>query len=352
MIYLDFNNINEADKESVVQALNEGQISTSGKYVEQFEQAIGEKLGTNHVFASNSGTSAMHLALLSAGIRRGDEVLVPALSFIASANVIRYVGARPVFVDVDPDTWCIDVKKARARIRKRTRAILPVHLYGNPCDMQAIWNLATFERLTIIADAAASLGATYGDKVVEKWGHYSCVSFNGNKSVTTGGGGLVVCLNEKTTRHVNKLGRQGMDDSVVSYNYRMTSLSAALGLSQLERAEEFFRKKRRFNQIYQNELSHLIKFQRETPNSIPSWWYTAGTYDSFEDTSFIIGQLKQRGVPIRRVFFPLPFTKAHYDNGYYPNAQYIFRHGLCLPTSTMMEEKDVMYCCKEIKGVL
>lgn len=352
MISLDFNNLDEQDCEYAKIALSSGQISTAGKYVIEFEQAMAEVLDTNHIFATNSCSAALHLSLLSAGIQRGDEVLVPAMSFIGSANVVQYVNAKPVFVDIDLDTWCIDIRKAEKKINRKTQAIIPVHLYGNPCDMQSIWNMATVNSLTIIADGAESLGAFYKDKQIEKWGHYSCVSFNGNKVITTSGGGLVICLNNRIRQYVNKLGRQGLDDSVISYNYRMTSLAAALGLSQIKKLDHFVNKKRRFNYIYRNELDKLIKFQQPTRYSNPSWWYTAGIFDTFTGIAPVMEKLKEKGVPTRRVFFPLPFTKAHYDDGYYPNAQYIFRHGICLPTSTKMEENDVMEVCRIVKEVL
>jgi len=298
-----------------MQVLDEGCVSTHSHFVTDFEKAMCDYLGVPDCIATHSGTAALHLALMECGIGSGDEVVIPALTFVATRNAIKYVGAKPIIVDVNPKTWLLNNYIGFG-------LILPVDLYGNPSPGFAQ-----------IYDAAESLGAR------KHHPHYVCYSFNGNKTMTTGGGGLLV---GKDLDHIRTKLNPGHYNGI-GYNYRMTGLAASLGLAQLKRLPYFLKKKRQFNEIYRNELNGLVKFQEATPGSEPSWWMTACTFPEHIDISILQKQLNARGVPTGRIFKPLADL---------PNAKYIYEHGLCLPSSTLNSDLDVKKTCIEIKSFL
>jgi perosamine synthetase len=351
MIHLDYNNIGPLEQEYVLRALQKGYTSTACPLVDEFEKAMAEYLGVPAVVATNSGTAALHLALLAWGVGPGDEVIVPALTFIGTANAVSYTGAKPVFVDVDPKTWCIDVEEVDKAITSKTKVVMPVHLYGNPCDMDKLTFMRKDQPFSLISDGAQSLGAIYRNIPVEKW-TYACISFNGNKTMTTGGGGMVVCPNSDKEK-IDKLARQGKNNDILAYNYRMTGLSAALGLAQLERLDEFLAKKRRINEIYRNELYGLVEFQEATPNSEPSWWMTACLLKDTDYPHTVRDEIEKRHIPLRRVFPPMNcFKRFGCAGNQYPRSFHIYWFGLCLPSSTLNTEKDIMESTRIIKDIL
>ncbi|MBC7323801.1 MAG: aminotransferase class I/II-fold pyridoxal phosphate-dependent enzyme, partial [Moorella sp. (in: Bacteria)] len=228
-----------------------------------------------------NGTAGLHLALKLLGIGPGDEVIVPALTFIATVNPVVYVGARPVVVDVDPRTWNIDPAAIERAITKHTRAIIPVHLYGNPADMDAIMGLARKYDLYVIEDATEALGSTYKGKKAGTFGHIGVFSFNGNKIITTGGGGMLVTEDSDLAHRARILVNQGREPGETEYehkeigfNYRLTNLQAALGLAQLERLPEFLATKRRNAAIYRQQLQGIpgLSWQQELPGAESNWW--------------------------------------------------------------------------------
>ena len=351
-MHLDYSNISERDIQAVSIALTAGQVSTAAPLVRNFEQAMAKRLGVSDAVATNSGSAALHLALLAAGIGPGDEVIVPVLTFAATANVVRYVGARPVFVDVDAETWCIVAENLLGR---RGGAIIAVHLYGNLCIMRKITDISKISETVVIEDAAEALGVKDAGII----GDYGCFSFNGNKTMTTGGGGALVAKDSSVAKFIRHISSQAkLDDGTydaVGYNYRMPALNAALGLSQLYRLDDFLAKKRLFNRIYREELHDLIQFQQATPSSEPSWWYTAGTIPGDEPIEELQKRLKERRVPTRRVFRPLhhsPPFKEFAKGQEFPNAEYIWRRGLCLPCSTLNSEADIRWACQIIRKVI
>lgn len=316
MVLLDFNNIGELEKEYALEALSEGQISTRGSYVEKFEEAVSRFLNAPYVFATNSGTAALHLALLACDIGPGDSVVIPALSFIATKNVILHVGATPIIVDVDPVTWVMQPIATKY-------PVMPVDLYGNPSPV----------KYPLIRDACESFGT-------EATGFFTVYSFNGNKTITTGGGGLLVCPSKDALEVVKAFGIPG---ECPSYNYRMTSISAAIGLAQLKRIPELLARKRRINEIYREELGGLLDFQEPTKGVNPTWWMTA-VYCPDLAIDFA-EKLKERGIPTRRVFRPLA------DNDC-PEAWHIYHRGLCLPSSTLNTDEDILHVCRTVKSIL
>lgn len=339
MIYLDQTNTSGLDKFYVGRVVASGHVSTAAPEVIIFENEMANYLGVPWAIATNSGTAALHLALLACGIGPGDEVIIPALTFIATANAVTYTGAKPVFVDVDLETWCMSTIERDAHWGHKTAAVIPAHLYGNVCR----------NRSFSIEDAAESLGAKIDKNHAGTYGVYGVYSFNGNKIMSTGGGGLIIGGDREKVQSL-LVARETMG---LAYNYRMPALNAALGLSQLKRLPEFLEKKRRFNEIYRNELAGLVKFQEPTPSSNPSWWFTACLFEG-RDVEEIQKKLWSKAVPARRVFAPIPHMLGPYFDGErdFPNSKFIYDYGLCLPSSTLNEERDILAVCKAVKEVL
>lgn len=257
--------------------LDTGWVSSVGAFVDRFERDLAAYTGTRYAVATTSGTAALHIALLVAGVEPDDEVLVPTLTFIAPVNAIRYVGAWPIFIDAEPVYWQMEVarvedflsyacQRSGGELRNRTtgrrvRAILPVHILGHPVDMAPLIALAQRYELPIIEDATESLGALYHGRKLGGLGAIGCFSFNGNKLITTGGGGMLVTDNEAWARRARYLTTQAKDDPVefvhgaVGYNYRLTNIQAALGCAQLEQVERYIQTKRRIAEVYESALS-------------------------------------------------------------------------------------------------
>jgi len=308
--------------------------------VREFEIAMARYLGVSGCIATNSCTAAMHLALMECGVGSGHELIIPALTFVATRNVIEYVGAKPIISDVDLETWCI-TDKTIPRKGKIPKGIISVDLFGNPVGINKEFIKLAFSNLFgnqffLISDSAESLGTKdpYDESV-----DYLCYSFNGNKTMTTGGGGLLIGENLNYIREKINPGHY----NGIGYNYRMTGLSAALGLAQLKRLPEFLKKKRRFNEIYRNELDELVTFQKATPDSNPSWWFTACLFPEHIHIAELQNKLLEHHIPTRRIFKPLADL---------PNANYIYKHGLCLPSSTLNTEEDIYQICKVIKQLI
>src|SRR5690554_5195800 len=213
-IYLDDPNVGEREKKYLLQAVESNFLSTAGPFVPEFEKQFARYLQAGYCVATQSGTAALHMALYELGIKAGDEVIVPALTFVATVNPVRYVGATPVFVDVDSTTWNMDPEKIEETITPRTRAIIPVHLYGNPCNMEEIMKIAGKYGLFVIEDATESLGALYRGRMTGTIGHIGCFSFNGNKIITTGGGGMIAVKSKERAEHIRFLVNQARDKPV------------------------------------------------------------------------------------------------------------------------------------------
>ena len=252
------------EKKYVLDCIETGWISSLGSYVTDFEEKFSRYCGAKHGVAVNNGTSALHLALAACGIGKGDEVIIPDMTFIATANVIAYLGGTPVFVDAEPRTWNIDVTKIKSKITKKTKAIMPVHLYGHPCDMDPLRELAEENGLLIIEDAAEAHGAEYKGKKVGALGTVGCFSFYGNKVITTGEGGMCVTNDEELAERMRLLKDHGMSakkrywHTVTGFNFRMTNIQAAIGVAQLEKIDQFIATKR-VNAALYNKLLAGVK---------------------------------------------------------------------------------------------
>lgn len=322
----------------VRECLDTGWVSSAGPFVDRFEQEIAAHLGVKHAIATTSGTAALHVALLTAGVRVDDEVLVSDLTFIAPANAIRYVGAWPVFVDVEPDYWQMDTTLVARFVRdqcllqsgelrnratgRRVSAILPVHILGHPVDMDPVRDLAAQFGLAVIEDATESLGATYKGTPVGRLGHTACLSFNGNKTFTTGGGGMLVTEDDKSAERARYLTTQAKDDAVeyvhreIGFNYRLTNIQAALGCAQLELASEFLNAKRRIASAYARELAGIpgISVMREAPWASSACWLNTVTVDSARygmDSRALMRAMAAAGIQTRPLWEPLHRSVAH-----------------------------------------
>jgi perosamine synthetase len=358
---LDAPNVGDLEKRYINEAIDKGFVSTFGPLVVEFEEKFARYVNTGKAVSTQSGTAAIHIALHELGIGKDDEVIVPVSTFIATVNPIAYVGAKPVFVDVDIRSWNIDTKEIEKNITKKTKAILPVHLYGNPCNMDEITRIACKNKLVIIEDATESLGSRFKGKHTGAIGDLGCFSFNGNKTITTGGGGMIVGRDAKRVEHIKFLVNQARDESrgyyhpEIGFNYRMTNIEAALGLAQMQRLDSFLTAKKGFADIYKQELSSInsIHFQEEYEGAQAIPWLTCAIFEDEKDISSLQKKLKDRGVPTRRVFMPItefpPYER--YKNGSYKNAYNIYEKGLCLPSSTLNSEKDIRYTCKIIKSI-
>lgn len=341
---LDAPNVGDLEKKYLNKCIDSTFVSTFGPFVPEFEERFAEYIDVKKAVSLQSGTAALHMALYELGIGEADEVIVPSLTFIATINPVLYVGAKPVIVDVDPETWNIDPEKIKKAITSKTKAIIPVHLYGNPCDMDAIMEIAKEHNLYIIEDVTESLGATYKEKFTGTFGHFGCFSFNGNKLITTGGGGMITSDDEASAEHIKFLVNQARDESKgyyhpeMGFNYRMTNIEAALGLAQLERLGEFLETKREFRRIYQETLGGLsyIKLQKEHNKAKGSWWLTCIKIGKEMNLDSLVKKLREKGIQTRRIFLPvceMPYLKGYSNKC--SNTYEIHKKGICLPSSTL-----------------
>jgi len=361
-IPLDWPDLGELEKEYILKALGSGYVSSAGPLIREFEQRFAAYLGISHAVAVVNGTAGLHLALKLLGIGPGDEVIVPALTFIATVNPVVYVGARPVVVDVDPCTWNIDPGEVEKAITKHTRAIIPVHLYGNPADMGAILGLAQKYGLYVIEDATEALGSTYKGKKAGTCGHIGVFSFNGNKIITTGGGGMLVTEDPELARRARILVNQGRElgeteyeHAEIGFNYRLTNLQAALGLAQLERLPEFLAARRRNAAIYRRELRSIsgIDWQEEAPGAESNWWLFSITIDEEEygmGRQELMKRLHAQGIQVRPLFKPILLQPCYkpYSFSPCPVAENLYAGGINLPSASFLKHDDIMAVCANL----
>jgi perosamine synthetase len=337
----------------VNECLQTSWISANGRFVPLFEEAFARFCGVDHAVAVSSGTAALHLALLALGVGPGDEVIVPALTYVATANAVVYCGARPVFADSDPQTWNLDPAGLEELITPRTRGIIVVHLYGHPADMDPILETAARHGLFVLEDAAQAHGAEYKHRRVGGWGDAAVFSFFGNKIITTGEGGMVVTRDPALAEKVRLLRGQGMDPQrrywfpVVGYNYRMTNLQAAVGLAQLERIEQRLEERRRLAAWYDRRLEALQSLLvRPCPQPWARhvcWLYSVVLRETVPvERDEVMAALAQRGIETRPVFWPVhllpPYAPVVRP---LPVSENISRRGLSLPTHSLLTEADV-----------
>jgi perosamine synthetase len=352
------------EREYVLDCLDSTWISSSGRYLERFESAFAEFCGVDHAVSCCNGTVAVHLALLAQGIGPGDEVIVPTLTYVASANPVVYCGARPVFVDVEPRTWNIDPERIADAITPRTRGIVVVHLYGHPCDMDPILALAERHGLWVIEDAAEAHGATYRGRVAGSMGALATFSFYGNKIITSGEGGMVVCSDAGLAQKVRQLHGQGQDPArrywfpMVGFNYRMTNIEAAIGLAQLERIDWHTSRRREIAGWYREELAGEdgLELSPEEPWAQSAFWIMCAVLDEerFGPRDEAMRALDEAGIETRPFFYPLhtlPMYREGSAGEEFPVAEDLARRGLNLPSSAMLTRAEVSRVCAALRNL-
>ncbi len=348
--------------EYVSECIKTGWVSSLGKYVRMFEEQFSRYCGATYGISASNGTTALHLALVTAGIGPGDEVIVPTLTFVATANVVLYAGAKPVFVDSEAETWNMDPAKIEAAITERTKAIIPVHIYGHPADMDPILEIARRHNLLVIEDAAEAHGALYKGRRVGALADMACFSFYGNKIITTGEGGMVLTDNAEWNEKALWLRDHGMSKSkrywhpVVGYNYRLTNLQAALGVAQLERIDQIIEVKRRNAALY-NDLLRDVPHVTLPPEADWAqnvyWMYSVLIEDGFGmSRDAFMAALKERGIDSRPFFYPIhtmPPYVQYAEGQAFPVAEELSRKGVNLPSSATLTPEQVAFICDTIK---
>jgi len=320
--------LGEEEKQNVLEALESGWISSAGKFVRQFESDFSSYCGREHGIAVSNGTAALHLALEALGIGKGDEVIVPDLSFVAIANAVLYCNAKPVFVGPHPDYWCMDPGEIEEKITVSTKAVIPVHLYGHPCDMDRIIDIADDADLFVLEDAAEAHGARYQGKRVGGFGHISCFSFYGNKIMTTGEGGACLTDDVELAERMRILRDHGMDPGkrywheVVGFNYRMTNIQAAMGVAQLGKLDGFIEKKRRIAGWYGEYLGYLADQGKITLHPEMDWaecvfWMYSVLIEegSGMERDELIRELELEGIETRPFFHSISMMPPYREYG-------------------------------------
>jgi perosamine synthetase len=334
----------------VMDCLKSGWISSQGKYIQEFENAFAGFCRTRYGVATSNGTTALHLALLTLGIGPGDEVIVPALSFIATANVVVYTGARPVFAEVDEKTWTIDPSLLPPLINNRTRAIIPVHLYGHPAWMGPIMEIARKHRLWVIEDAAEAHGAEYQGRKVGALGDMGCFSFYGNKIISTGEGGMLVTDNPEWAEKARILRDHGMSREkkywhpVIGHNFRMTNIQAAIGLGQMTKLDRLIEIKRGLADVYRQGLENLkaLILPSEASWARSVFWLFSLVLkpENGKKRDDLITCLAQAGVESRPVFYPIPDMPPYSGAGTFPVTSRISNGGISLPSGYTLKRSE------------
>lgn len=341
----------------VMECVLKNRISSQGRFVTEFENAFAKFCGVKHGIAVSNGTVALHLALVLADVGPGNEVIVPTLTFIATANAVRYTGATPVFVDSEPETWGMDVEQVERKITSRTKAIVPVHLYGHPVEMDRINALAEKHHLIVIEDAAEAHGATYKGRKVGSLGHIGCFSFYANKIVTTGEGGMLTTNDDRLAKRATILRDHGMSKDrkywhdEVGYNYRMTNLQAAVGVAQMEQVASLLEQRAAVEVSYCEWLEQDARI--ELPKSVSwgqrvNWLYTVLLRDGI-DRDLIMKFLQDKGIDSRPVFYPVHSMPPYAGAESFPVADRISRRGLSLPTYARMQRAEIERACKMLR---
>ena len=360
--------ITKAEEKEVLSVLRSGILSLGPK-VAEFEKLFAKRVGRKYACAVSSGTAGLHLAMIAAGIGSGDEVITTPFSFVASANCIMYVGAKPVFVDIDPVTYNIDPKKIEAKITKNTKAILVVHIFGQSVDVDPILALAKKYKLKIIEDACESINATYKKRKVGTFGESAVFAFYPNKQMTTGEGGVIVTDNAELAMLCRSLRSQGrgedntwLEHTRLGFNYRLDEMSCALGLAQLDRIDQMLAKREKVAQRYNKRLCKLkaIKALCEVEQVRRSWFvYVVQLSDSYskEDRDRIMRRLNKRGIGCQNYFPPIhlqPFYRRMFDYapGDFPVTERASARTLALPFFNKLSQQQISYVVDNLAEVL
>jgi len=353
--------ISDKEVKYVLDAVKNGWNEHWADYIHKFEQKFAEYIGVKYAIATCGGTGALHLALAALGVGKGDEVILPEITYFSCADVVVYLGARPVFVDVLNDTWCIDPEKLEKAITKKTKAIMPVYAYGNLIEVKEIKEIAKKYHLAIVEDACPAVGSLYYGKKAGSFGDFAAFSFQGAKIMVTGYGGMLVTNNKKLYERALFLNTHGEDPNKkfwqleIGYSHEMSNLQAAFGLAQLERIEEFVAKKRQIFSWYYERLKDIegISLNYERPNTRSNFWMTSIVLDkNFSVTrDELIKKLKEYKIDSRPFFWPISMFPMYKEQNT-PIAHHLAFNGINLPSGLRLKEEEVDYVCKVIKKIL
>lgn len=358
--------LNGRELEYVTDCIKTNWISSQGKYIEEFENKFANYCRCKYGITTTNGTTALHLALVSLGIGKGDEVIIPTFTMVATAFAVAYTGAKPVLVDADEETWNIDVNKIEEKISPATKAILPVHIYGHPCEMDEIMDIAKNHDLYVIEDAAEAHGSEYKGEKVGGFGKINCFSFYANKIITTGEGGMVV-TNDFTiaerARRMKDLAHSKNKRFLhtdLAYNYRMTNLQAALGLAQLEKIEDYVNFRRSHAYLYNNLLQNIRGIRLPPEKKYVKnvyWMYGILINNEFGINRDELAQkLKSKGIETRDFFIPVHQQPAFLKMGLfkdelYPVADLLCKSGLYLPSGSGLTEDQINQVCDSVETI-
>jgi len=349
--------LTRADTAAAKTAISDG--IANPRTINKLESALSEFFN-GPAITCNSGTSALHLSLLAANIKTGDEVICPAITFAASWNVIKYVGASPVFTDIDIDTWCIDTKLIEQKVTKKTRAIIAVDLHGNPCNYKELYRICEKHNITLISDAAGAIGSYYNSRPLGSLADINCMSMNLNKIITSNGGGIISLgksFKNKETKIRQLLNQsfissasEGYDYDDVGFNYRFNAISAAIAISQFSRLFEILEKKKAINLSYRDKLSEKCEFQKPTKSSRSNNWMNTVVFKNKNLRNRVHKHLKNNNIESKLTYKPanqIKWLKGRISEKF-PNAEYFYDRALSLPSGLGLNKKDIDFICDKI----
>lgn len=377
MIPLSVPNLSGNEWRYVKECLDTGWISSVGSYVDQFEKRVADYAGARYGVAAVNGTAALHIALMLAGVRSGDYVIIPNLTFVATANSVKYLGADPILIDADPDLWQMDLDLLEEFLARDTtvggggeltlkrdgrpiRCVMPVHILGNMCDVDRFQSIVGRYRLAVVEDATEALGTRYKGKHAGTLGVMGCFSFNGNKIISTGGGGVIVTDDERLAKKAKHLTTTAKADPIeyyhdeVGYNYRLVNVLAAIGVAQMEQLDGFIRRKAEAVAYYKRELSGVadITFQGQLPGvQTNGWLFTIRT----SRQRALLKHLNDRKITVRPFWMPMNKLPMYAGNLYVSRSDQshqIYSTSLSIPCSTSITDGELERVVKEIKAAL
>lgn len=358
--------VSKQAKKNVIEAIDTNWLSSAGKFVSEFEDKFSGYLGLKYGVAVSNGTAALHVALLSLGIDKGDEVIVPAFTMAATWLAVLYVGAKPVFVDCEPDTYNIDPNLVEEKITQRTKAIIPVHIYGHPVDMIPIKKLAQKHKLFIVEDAAEAHGAEYKGKKCGSFGDINCFSFYANKIITSGEGGMLVTNNKKLADKAKRFrdlchsSKKRFIHDRLGYNFRLTNLQAAVGVGETANIKKYLNKKqfmaKQYNQLLKNIPGLKLPTTKKYAKNV--YWMYAILVDPKQfgiNKDRLKVKLKEQGIDTRDFFYPpnqQPILKPYLSRSdKFPNTEFISKTGLYLPSGLAITSEQIKRICQTIKQI-
>jgi perosamine synthetase len=357
--------LNGNERKYILDCIDSNWISSNGFYVNKFEEDFAKYTNTNHAISCSNGTTALHLALLAHGVGKDDEVIIPSLTFVATANAVTYCKAKPVFIDSEPKTWNMDPDLIEAKITPRTKGIIAVHLYGHPANMEPIMKIAKQYGLFVIEDAAEALGAQYMGKMVGSLGDSAIFSFFGNKIITTGEGGMITTNDNRIAERTRVLRGQGMDSNrrywfpEIGYNYRMTNIQAAIGCGQLEKADWHIQQRIRVAMSYYRYLDDFDKVTlpvQKVGTKNVYWMFSVVMKECTEEMrDKVMGKLRERGIETRPFFYPmhvLPPYKNLQPLNEFPVAGRVSAQGINVPSYGELTEQDIAFISTNLREVL